>query len=104
MTSPAGSKQVTAQPGSALALAAGLDVPIRVADALMDRLAVPVTGDDLLGPFVSRIRPYWKTDKSGYPKWCPRFRRPRGGHAGDQALFSQTSHPSQARRNPLTAK
>lgn len=53
---PAGSQRVTAPAGSALALAAALEVPVRVADALMDRLAVPVTGDDLLGPFVSRTR------------------------------------------------
>jgi RNA polymerase sigma factor (sigma-70 family) len=54
VASPAGTKQVTAPPGSALALAATLDAPVRVADALMDRLAVPVAGDDLLGPFVRR--------------------------------------------------
>jgi RNA polymerase sigma factor (sigma-70 family) len=54
VTGPAGTRQVTAPPGSALALAAALDVPVRVADALMDKLAVPVTGDDLSGPFGSR--------------------------------------------------
>ncbi len=53
---PAGPRQVTADPGSALALAAALGVPVRVADAMMDRLAVTVTGADLLGPFVSRTR------------------------------------------------
>ena len=51
---PAGTRQVTADPGSALALAAALEVPVRVAGALMDRLAVPVSGDDLLGPFTRR--------------------------------------------------
>jgi len=51
---PAGSQQVTTHPGSALALAATLDVPVRVADGLMDRLAVPVTGDDLITPFRNR--------------------------------------------------
>jgi RNA polymerase sigma factor (sigma-70 family) len=51
---PSGARQVTAPPGSALALAAALEVPVRVPDALMDRLAIPVTGDDLLGPFVAR--------------------------------------------------
>jgi RNA polymerase sigma factor (sigma-70 family) len=51
---PAGTRQVTAPAGSALALAAALEVPVRVADALIDRLAIPVTGDDLLGPFESR--------------------------------------------------
>jgi hypothetical protein len=54
VTSPAGTRQVTASPGSALALAAALEVPVRVPDALMDRLAVPVTGDDLLQPFAAR--------------------------------------------------
>ena len=51
---PAGSKQVTAPAGSALALAAALEVPVRVSDALMDRLAIPITGDDLRKPFVDR--------------------------------------------------
>ena len=51
---PAGTQQVTAPPGSALALAAALEVPVRVPDTLMDRLAIPVTGDDLLTPFVTR--------------------------------------------------
>ena len=51
---PAGPRQVTAPPGGALALAAALEVPVRVADTLMDRLAVPVTGGDLAGPFTSR--------------------------------------------------
>jgi RNA polymerase sigma-70 factor, ECF subfamily len=54
VTSPAGTQQVTADPGSALALAARLGVPVRVADALMDRLAVPVTDDDLFEPFERR--------------------------------------------------
>lgn len=54
VTGPAGSQQVTAPPGSALALAAALEVPVRVPDALMDRLAIPATGGDLLTPFVSR--------------------------------------------------
>ena len=54
VTGPAGTRQVTASPGSALALAAALEVPVRVPDALMDRLAIPVTGDDLLQPFAAR--------------------------------------------------
>jgi bifunctional DNase/RNase len=51
---PAGEKQVTARPGSALALADALGAPIRVADALMDRLALTVAGEDTLGPFERR--------------------------------------------------
>jgi hypothetical protein len=52
---PGGTRQVTAPPGSALALAAALEVPVRVPDALMDRLAIAITGDDLLRPFADRI-------------------------------------------------
>jgi len=51
---PAGTRQVTAPAGSALALAAVLEVPVQVPDTLMDRLAIPVTGGDLLRPFASR--------------------------------------------------
>lgn len=51
VTSSAGSQQVTTHPASALTLAAVTDAPVRVADALMDRLAAPVTGDDLPGQF-----------------------------------------------------
>ena len=38
--------------GYALALAAGSGAPVRVSDAVMERLAVPVQGEDLLGPFL----------------------------------------------------
>jgi hypothetical protein len=54
VTSPAGGDQLTAGLGRGLALAAAMDAPIRVADPLMSRLAVPVPGDDLLGPFLGR--------------------------------------------------
>ncbi|HEY6295548.1 MAG TPA: sigma-70 family RNA polymerase sigma factor [Streptosporangiaceae bacterium] len=62
---PAGARQVTAPAGSALALAAVLQVPVRVPDALMDRLAIPVTGNDLLGPFVARTPPHPSGPRSG---------------------------------------
>ena len=44
-----------------------MEVPVRVADALMDRLAVPVTGSALAGPFASRAPagPSW-------PRYGPR--------------------------------
>ena len=67
---PAGPWQVIAPPGSALALAAALEAPVRVADALMDRLAVPVTGDDLPGLFASRApapRPGRATGRGTWP-------------------------------------
>jgi bifunctional DNase/RNase len=53
---PGGEEQVTARPGSALTLAVVLGAPIRVADALMDRLALRVDGEDMLGPFERRAQ------------------------------------------------
>jgi len=49
-----GTRQMTARIGYGLALAAAAGAPVRVADAVMDRLAVPVQGGDLLGPFLPR--------------------------------------------------
>jgi hypothetical protein len=54
---PAGARQVTARLGLGLAMAAAAGAPVRVADAVLDRLAVPVPGDDLLGPFLDRVPP-----------------------------------------------
>ena len=51
---PAGPRRVMGRLGHGLALAAAAGAPVRVADALIDRLAVPVPGDDLLGPFLTR--------------------------------------------------
>jgi hypothetical protein len=51
----AGTRQVTAGLGLGLALAAAAGVPVRLAGPVMDRLAVPVPGDDLLTPFLDRV-------------------------------------------------
>ena len=53
----AGTRQVTADLGLGLALAAAAGAPVRLADAALDRLAVPVPGDDLLTPFLDRVPP-----------------------------------------------
>jgi hypothetical protein len=53
----AGTRDVTADLGLGLAMAAVAGAPVRLADALMDRLAVPVPGDDLLTPFLDRVPP-----------------------------------------------
>jgi RNA polymerase sigma-70 factor (ECF subfamily) len=50
----AGTRQVTARLADGLALAAAAGARLRVADPVMDRLAVPVQGGDLLGPFLAR--------------------------------------------------
>jgi hypothetical protein len=57
LASPAGTRQVTADLGLGLALAAAAGAPVRLADAALDRLAVPVPGDDLLTPFLDRVPP-----------------------------------------------
>jgi hypothetical protein len=49
---PGGTQQVTARLADGLSLAAAASAPVRVADTVMDQLAVPVEGDDLLAPFL----------------------------------------------------
>jgi hypothetical protein len=55
LSGTAGSQQVTAALGLGLAMAAAAGAPVRLADEVMDRVAVPVTGDDLLGPLLDRV-------------------------------------------------
>ena len=57
LTGSAGTRDVTADLGLGLAMAAATGAPVRLADALMDRLAVPVPGEDLLTPFLDRVPP-----------------------------------------------
>jgi hypothetical protein len=57
LAGPAGTRQVTADLGLSLALAAAVGAPVRLAGTLLDRLAVPVPGDDLLTPFLDRVPP-----------------------------------------------
>jgi hypothetical protein len=54
---PAGARQVPARLGVGLALAAAAGAPVQVADSVMDRLAVPAAGDDLLSPFLDLAPP-----------------------------------------------
>ncbi len=54
---PAGARQVTAGLGLGLAMAAAAGAPVRLADTVMDRVAVPIAGDDLLGPLLDRVPP-----------------------------------------------
>lgn len=53
----AGARQVTASLGLGLAMAAAAGAPVQVADAVMDKLAVPVAGEDLLTAFLDRVPP-----------------------------------------------
>ncbi len=52
LATAAGSRAVTVGAEYGLALAAVAGAPVRVADAVMDRLAVPVPGEDVLAPFL----------------------------------------------------
>lgn len=55
LAGPGGTRHVEARLGLGLALAAAAGAPVRLADAVMDRLAVPVAGDDLLSQFLGRV-------------------------------------------------
>ena len=57
LAGPAGTRQVTADLGLGLALAAAAGAPVRLAGPLLDRVAVPVPGEDLLTPFLDRVPP-----------------------------------------------
>jgi hypothetical protein len=72
LTGPAGSRQVTAPLGLGLAMAAAADAPVRLPDAVMDRVAVPVAGDDLLTPFLDRV-PRMARAPRGHPRQRPRY-------------------------------
>jgi hypothetical protein len=52
LATAAGSRPVTVGAEYGLALAAVAGAPVRVSDAVMDRLAVPVPGQDVLAPFL----------------------------------------------------
>ena len=68
---PAGARQVTAGLGLGLAMAAAAGAPVRVADAVMDRVAVPVAGDDLLSPLLDRVPPVGQVRPSHSPAGWP---------------------------------
>jgi len=72
LTGPAGTRQVTAALGLGLAMAAVADAPVRLPDAVMDRVAVPVTGDDLLTPFLDRVPPAAR-ERPGRARRRPRY-------------------------------
>ena len=72
LTGPAGARQVTAALGLGLAVAAATDAPVRLPDAVLDRLAVPVSGDDLLTPFLDRVPPAARA-RPGRARRRPRY-------------------------------
>jgi bifunctional DNase/RNase len=52
LATEAGTRHVKVSAGYGLKLAVAAGVPVRVADAVMDRRAIPVQGEDLLAPFL----------------------------------------------------
>ena len=52
LATAAGTRHVQVSAGYGLKLAAAAGAPVRVPDAVMDRLAVPVQGGDVLAPFL----------------------------------------------------
>ncbi len=52
LATAAGTRHVTVSAGYGLKLAVAAGAPVRVADAVMDRLAVPVHGEDVHAPFL----------------------------------------------------
>jgi len=97
---PSGTRHVTARLGFGLAVGAAASAPVRVADAMLDRLAVAIQGDDLVGQFTGglptptalrprprlRFEPVNLTFASGLERWGfgGRFRRDAGGAHGDE--------------------
>jgi hypothetical protein len=57
LSGPAGNRHITAGLGLGLAMAAAAGAPVRLADEVLDRVAVPVPGEDLLGPLLDRVPP-----------------------------------------------
>ena len=52
LVTAAGTRHVLVSAGYGVKLAVAAGAPVRVADAVMDRLAVPVQGEDVLAPFL----------------------------------------------------
>jgi len=76
----AGTRDVTADLGLGLAMAMAAGAPVRLADTLLDRVAVPVPGDDLLTPFLDRVPPVAQAmGAHSLPGWPARIpgKRPR---------------------------
>ena len=79
LSGPAGPGEVPAPFGLGLAMAAATGAPVRIPGLVLDRLAVPVAGDDLLGPFLGLVPPQARLTGGrlgGMPMRLP-SRRPR---------------------------
>ena len=81
LSGPAGDRQVTAGLGLGLAVAAATGASVRLADDVTDRVAVPVFGDDLLGPLLGHAPPLAQAPPgrglAGWPVVTLPAKRPR---------------------------
>lgn len=74
LTGRSGIRHVAACLGLGLAIAVTAGAPIRVPDAVMDRLGAPVAGDDLVTPFLDRVPPAGRerSEPGERPRYEPR--------------------------------
>jgi bifunctional DNase/RNase len=74
LATSAGTRQVTVSPGYGLKLAVVAGAPVRVVDEVMDRLAVPVHGEDVHAPFLlpSAVRPPGDPGRPEHTRFEPR--------------------------------
>lgn len=81
LSGPAGIRHVTAGLGLGLAVAAAFGAPVRLADQVADRVAVPAGGDDLLGPLLRHVPQYAQVPPgrglAGWPVGVLPGKRPR---------------------------
>ena len=87
----AGTRQVVGRLADGLALAAAAGAPVRVADPVMDRLAVPVRGGDLLAA-IPQQEPVIPRHEA--PRRAPRNLRFGDGLAGWHLALSSSSSAS----------
>ena len=76
LATAAGNRHVTVSAGYGLKLAVAAGAPVRVADAVMGRLAVPVQGEDVHAPFLlpSAVRPPGDPgQRQGFGPWNMAF-------------------------------
>jgi hypothetical protein len=114
LTARSGIRHVTAGLGLGLAVAVTAGAPIRVPDAVMDRLGAPVADDDLLTPFLDRVPPAGREASipGRHPRYEPRnldfadgldrwnFEGPEGylaGVEGQSATLSSAVSPPASR-------
>jgi RNA polymerase sigma factor (sigma-70 family) len=100
VTGPAGARQVTARLADGLAVAITTAAPVRVADAVMDRLAVPAGTTTIPDPGQPGLaRPY---RAAGRPRYEPRNLAFAGGLDGWRFGGSFTEHASQSHWHDYT--